>query len=285
MGYVTFGLADLSYDPAKLAGAHALGNTNVDYGDAAINASIARVEADQGAAQYLLDNYTPKGQVGDTKIVSIHTSDDGLVFVQNLDEYAQIVPPQNFTGGVVLEATPSHCGFTEAETVAAWESLRGWVAGAPQPSVVTLQGTCLAIDSGGLASGPCRIDAGYFIGDLDVRVRPRDSCDETTTSICLANRFEVAADWSDFEDQTGQAKVSSARTAESGSFYFFDPEILELTVKMVDGRGYNGNFWFFYGSLTNVEFNMTVTDTDTGQTRFYQNALGEFGSQGDTSAF
>jgi hypothetical protein len=285
MGYVTFGLADLSYAPDKLAGAHALGNSDVDYGAAAINASIERVEADQAAAQHLLDNYTPTGQVGNTKIVSIHTSGDGLVFVENMDEYAQIVPPHNLTVGIVNEATPSHCGFTAAETAATWESLRGWVAGLPQPDAATLQATCQGIEGGGLAAGPCRIDPTYINRDLDIRVRPRASCDESTTTICLKDRFEVAADWRDFEGHTGQARVSSARTAESGSFYFFDPENLELTVKVIDGRGYNGNFWYFFGALTNVEFNMTVTDTDTGQIRLYQNALGEFGSEGDTSAF
>ena len=41
----------------------------------------------------------------------------------------------------------------------------------------------------------------------------------------------------------------------------------------------------FFGSLTNVEFTLTVTDTHTGQTKIYQNPLGGFASVGDTSAF
>ena len=56
-------------------------------------------------------------------------------------------------------------------------------------------------------------------------------------------------------------------------------------VKVLDGRALNGRFWVFYGALTNVEFTLTVTDTETGRVRHYANAMGNFASAGDTSAF
>jgi hypothetical protein len=41
----------------------------------------------------------------------------------------------------------------------------------------------------------------------------------------------------------------------------------------------------FYGSLTNVAFTLTVTDTATGRSRVYENPQGHFASSGDTAAF
>ena len=285
MGYVTFALADLVWDPAKLGGVQALGNEHVDYGDATINASIQRVAADQSGRKHLLENYTPTGNVGDTKIISIHTDKDGLVIVENESEYASVVPPQNLTVGIVVEDTPTHCGFSDAETLAAWESLRGWVAGLPQPGVADLQATCQGIDLGGLANGPCRFDPNFNIPAMEDRVRPRTSCDEGTYSVCLADRFQAEIQWHDFDGNSGNGRVSNARTDQSASFWFFSPENLELTTKIVDGRNYNGHFWVFYGSLTNVEFTLTVTDTVTGVVKQYDNPSGSFASVGDTSAF
>ena len=53
---------------------------------------------------------------------------------------------------------------------------------------------------------------------------------------------------------------------------------------MLDGRAINGHFWVFFGALSNVEYSIGVTDTETGQTRTYTNPLGEFASVGDTEA-
>lgn len=173
MGYATFGLADLTWDPLKLSGQVGTGNLNVDYGNPLINASIARVGPNAGAQAKLQANYTPTGDTHGAKIVSIHTDKDGLVLIENEKEYADLAAPGLFTTAVVVEATPTHCGFTPAETIASWESLRGWLAGGPQPTPVSMQFTCSAIVAGGVAPGPCRIDPTFVIPDMDGRVRPR----------------------------------------------------------------------------------------------------------------
>jgi len=82
------------------------------------------------------------------------------------------VPASNLTLAIVDEAGNTHCGFTEAEIVGGWESLRGWVAGGPQPTAASIQGTCLFAQGLG-AGGPCRYDPGYVLGNLDSRVAPR----------------------------------------------------------------------------------------------------------------
>jgi hypothetical protein len=63
------------------------------------------------------------------------------------------------------------------------------------------------------------------------------------------------------------------------------PNNVDLAVKIVDGRPFNGRHWVFVGSLTNVEFTLTVTDTSTGAVRTYHNAPGEQASLADTDAF
>ncbi len=171
MGYVTFGMGDLVHDPRKLAGKIGTGNTGVDYGDPAINASIERVSPNPGAANRLGKNYTPTGKVGKTRIVSMHTDKDALVLVENEGEYSRRVPAGNLTTAIVVENVPTHCGFTQAELVAGWESLRGWVAGAPQPTAAGMQLTCQSLPPA--FGGPCRIAPAFVIPDMNGRVRPR----------------------------------------------------------------------------------------------------------------
>jgi hypothetical protein len=167
MGFALFGLSNLIFDPAKLDGQQGIGNAGATYSDAAIDASIQRVAAHPGGANRLRKNFTPEGNVGGVKIVSLHTDKDGLVIIENEKEYQDVVPASQLTVAVAVEASPSHCGFTQGETVAGWESLRGWVAGGPQPSAASIQGTCLFI------GGPCRIDPSFVIPDMDTRVPPR----------------------------------------------------------------------------------------------------------------
>ena len=171
MGYATFAMSDLVHDPRKLSGKIGTGNAGVDYGDPGINASIGRVSPNPGAAKRLRKNYTPTGKVGKTKIVSMHTDKDGLVLVENEGEYAKVVPAGNLTTAIVVEESPTHCGFTVAETVAGWESLRAWVGGGPQPTAGSIQRACMAMPV--KFSGPCRIDPGFVIPDMDGRIRPR----------------------------------------------------------------------------------------------------------------
>jgi hypothetical protein len=176
MGFALFGLSDLIWNRAKLNGKQGVGNVGVTYDIPAIDASIERVSTNPGGANRLGRNYTPSGVVGDVKIVSMHTDQDGLVIVENESEYASVVPASNLTTAIVVESAPSHCGFTPAETVAGWESLRGWVAGQPQPSAASVQGTCQFLEAGGVGEpvpGPCRIDPAYVIPDMDGRVPPR----------------------------------------------------------------------------------------------------------------
>ena len=288
LGYATFGLSDLINDPRKLGGASPFTNALVEYGDPEIDASIERVSADPEARRFFLENYTPTGEVGDAKVVALQTDKDGLVPVENTSEYAAVMPAGRLTVGIVVEEEPSHCGFADTEVLAAWESLREWVEGAPQPSASDLQATCESLAKDGAASGPCRIDPGFVVPDFDDRIRPRGgACVQDQDTFCLGadGRFRAEVVWEDFSGNTGRGRTTPFNTADSGSFWFFDPANVEMIVKVLDARNVNGRFWVFYGSLTNVEFELKVTDTETGSERIYRNEPGVFASRGDTEAF
>jgi hypothetical protein len=171
MGFAVFALSDLIFDPAKLDGVQGVGNIGVAYENASIDAAVERVAAHPGGANRHAKNFTPKGIVGDVKIVSNHTSGDGLVIVEQQEPYQSSVDADNLTVAVVNEAGNTHCGFTGGELVAGWEALRGWVATDVQPSVADIQGTCLAVQ--GAFGGPCRYDPGFVIPSMDLRIAPR----------------------------------------------------------------------------------------------------------------
>lgn len=97
-------------------------------------------------------------------------------------------------------------------------------------------------------------------------------------------RFTATITWKDFAGATGSGR-SGAWTADSGFFWFFLPDNVEVMVKVLDGTLINGHFWVFVGSLSNVEFELEVRDEWTGAERVYRNPSGRFASFGDIEAF
>jgi hypothetical protein len=62
-----------------------------------------------------------------------------------------------------------------------------------------------------------------------------------------------------------------ALTEDTGFFWFFNSANLELVVKTIDGCEVNGHFWVFAAGLTDVEAEITVTDTVSGSWKTYRN--------------
>ena len=176
MGFSVFGLSDLIFDTRKLNGKQGMGNVGVQYDNASIETTIERVKTHPGGLNRHTKNYEPTGDVGNVKIVSTHTSGDGLVIVEQQQVYRDLVPASNLTVAVVNEApVETHCGYTVAELVAGWEALRGWVAGAPQPTAASIQATCQGLVGANIPGidGPCRYDPAFVIENMDDRVPPR----------------------------------------------------------------------------------------------------------------
>jgi hypothetical protein len=111
------------------------------------------------------------------------------------------------------------------------------------------------------------------------------SCSPGTTALCLnGGRFRVEVAWKDFDGHTGAGQAVPL-TGDTGYFWFFGPENVELVLKVLDGTPLNQHWWVFYGALSNVEYRVTVTDTVTGAQKTYLNPSGTLGSVADTSAF
>ena len=109
-------------------------------------------------------------------------------------------------------------------------------------------------------------------------------CQATASALCLGGRYLVEAVW---RDPQGRAGIGAAvpLTADTGYFWFFSPSNVEVVVKVLDGVGVNGHVWVFYGALSTVLYDLTITDTQTGLTRRYGNPQGQLASVGDTHAF
>lgn len=114
---------------------------------------------------------------------------------------------------------------------------------------------------------------------------PMTECVPSSQRLCLnGGRFAVEAQWTDFQGNSG-AGIAREVTDDTGTFWFFQPSNTELILKVLDGRTLNNRFWVFYGSLSNVDFDITVTDTQSGRVKRYQNRDRQFASVGDTRAF
>jgi hypothetical protein len=94
----------------------------------------------------------------------------------------------------------------------------------------------------------------------------------------------VSVHWQDPQGHTGEGQTIPL-TGDTGAFWFFNASNLELVVKVLDGRPVNGNWWVFYGALSNVHYTLTVTDTLTGTTKTWDNPAGRQASVGDVAAF
>ena len=175
------------------------------------------------------------------------------------EERAYENPPRTFasrgdTRGFPLPAPA--LGAAVASASAGEVSTAGASAGGPAPPVATT--------APGSSGGPC------VPGD---------------TVLCLnGGRFRVEVEWEDFQGGSGVGHTHPL-TGDSGAFWFFRGSNLELFVKVLDGRAVNGRWWVFYGSLSNVPFTLTVTDTVTGTPKTYENPPRTFASRGDTTAF
>lgn len=114
-----------------------------------------------------------------------------------------------------------------------------------------------------------------------------EACTPNATTYCAnGNRFQVSVIFSAPSLGISNAPAQAVTlTGDTGYFWFFSSNNVELVIKVVDGRAFNGFFWVFEGALTDVEYTITVVDTVTGTIKTYHNSAGHLGSFADTAAF
>ncbi len=111
-------------------------------------------------------------------------------------------------------------------------------------------------------------------------------CARNSEVLCLGEngRFEVRVRWTRPGGESGTGKAQPL-TADTGALWFFGEENLELLIKVLDGRVVNGHFWVYYGALSDVEYTITVTDTQSLLEKTYHNPPGRLASRADVLAF
>lgn len=111
-------------------------------------------------------------------------------------------------------------------------------------------------------------------------------CVSNDLTMCLNDgRFRIEADWRRSNGATGVGTAVEL-TDDTGYFWFFDSDNVEMVIKVLDACASRDRFWVFAGGLTNVEVEITVTDTQTGTIKTYSNPLNTpFQPIQDTDAF
>jgi hypothetical protein len=91
--------------------------------------------------------------------------------------------------------------------------------------------------------------------------------------MCLnGGRFRVEASFRTSQGQSGQAHAVQL-VEDSGYLWFFNPNNIEVVVKVLNACTVNNRYWVFAGGLTNVEVQLIVTDTQTGVQKRYTNPI------------
>jgi hypothetical protein len=135
-------------------------------------------------------------------------------------------------------------------------------------------------------SDTSNVAEGAYIDDVLI-TKAGSGCTQSSTTMCLQNnRFEVGIDYRFNDGTTGLAQRATSGTADSGLFYYTNPDNWEFLIKVLNGCTLNNHYWVFFAATTNQEFTVTVRDTQTGSIRTYFNPLGQpADAVTDTNAF
>lgn len=109
------------------------------------------------------------------------------------------------------------------------------------------------------------------------------SCRPGPGTLCLQKgRFQVTAEWRDPGSGQGGQAGAMPISQSSGAFHFGDsgsPELLARIVSLGD------RIDVYYGTLSSLEYALTVTDTRTGAVKTYRNNAGRHCGGRETGAF
>ncbi|MEM8933149.1 MAG: penicillin acylase family protein, partial [Acidobacteriota bacterium] len=134
---------------------------------------------------------------------------------------------------------------------------------------------------------PLLLDGDDVANDTVSRVDLTPSCTPTAEDACFqGRRFRASVEWTTGDGLGGNAWTVPFASDASGNFWFFDPENWEMLIKVLDGCSTNGHFWVFAAGTTDVGWELTVEDTQTGETFTMSNPLGQRSpAVVDTTAF
>jgi pimeloyl-ACP methyl ester carboxylesterase len=141
-----------------------------------------RISADPGAVQYLSDHVSFNGDLGGVPVLSIHTTNDPLVDVEQEQAYASAVGRAG-DSDLLRQAfvnRAGHCAFTPAETLAAVQTLldrvhsHSWLGVRTDPAALNARAAALGsqfnIIAAGVPAGPSyeRFQPATFLRPFDL---------------------------------------------------------------------------------------------------------------------
>jgi len=183
--------------------------------------------------------------------------------------------------------------ITVYDTLAEESKTYGSELGEPFQPVIDTEGfsTCLAFDRSGARKRSNPVDAiaraWERFAELYGLGKAEGDCTLGSGQLCLeSERFEVSAIYETFDGTTGSGRAMPL-TPNAGYFWFFEPENVEVVVKVLDAcvEPYD-RYWVFAAGLTNLGVDLRVVDTVTGEERIYPNPVGRpFAPVVDTQSF
>lgn len=101
------------------------------------------------------------------------------------------------------------------------------------------------------------------------------TCVPQFSTECVGNgRFEITASYEDAQG-VDQFAAPTRLTSDSLVFSFFNPNNLELNLKVLDACNPFGNVWVIGSGSTNVPVRIYVRDTATGKSKTYRDEGGD----------
>ena len=109
----------------------------------------------------------------------------------------------------------------------------------------------------------------------DEKKAPQGGCHADFRTLCLQDgRFEITAEWRTPQGKAGEGNPG-AFTDETGYFWFFSNQNIEVLVKILDGCGINDSYWVYVAGLTNIWVELEIRDTKTGELKTWTNPMGQ----------
>jgi plastocyanin len=125
--------------------------------------------------------------------------------------------------------------------------------------------------------------------DATTAPAPGTACVADANTLCLGTggRFRATVSFASAAQSGQGTAVPLVTNPSSGLFYFFDSSNIEMLIKVLNACAPPFNdYWVFFAATTNVQFNVTVLDTQTSKMRVYSNPLNQAALPvQDTSAF
>src|SRR5205807_2214475 len=176
MFFSTFALAELVQ--VRTHGLSPVTNLDVEYtgseDDDALNAGVFRAGSNEEALDFLTRAYTPNGRAP-MPTLTMHTIGDGLVIVENENEYKEIrgdAHTQRRLRQIFTDAG-GHCEFSASETLAAFQALLGWVQSHKRPTKRQVAALCEQFRPA--FGDTCRINREFHPEEFETRIPRRES--------------------------------------------------------------------------------------------------------------